>query len=203
MGLINNQYVEEETWGEDGNSVTYVIEIRNFINKLGKARFGQQVESDKFFVNWSKFKVKLYIAGDDEYVGGYVSLYVCNESDWMVRARSTVSVNSELLGSEGPAGKVYESVGDTWGWGECIPHSRCVMNDLLTHDGVLRIKVRVEVLAEKTPGGVDGRAGHKELILTSLLERLRSVENKLKGEENNASQDLLNRLDNIIFRLNR
>ena len=132
----------------------------------------------------------------------------CGTDDYLTGSGSSCyermdQYQGEFLGSEGPAGKVYESVGDTWGWGECIPHSRCVINDLLTHDGVLRIKVRVEVLAEKTPGGVDGRAGHKELILTSLLERLRSGENKLKGEENNASQDLLNRLDNIIFRLNR
>ena len=202
MSLINNQYAEDETYCEDGNCVTYVIEIRNFRNKLGKTRVWQSVESDNFFVNWSEFTVRLHIAGDNKDASGHVSLYVTNQSDWMVRSRYKVSVNNELLGSDKPAGRVQDYLGCR-GWTKCIPHRRCVKNDLLTSDGVLRIKVRVEVLTEKTPGGVDGRAGHKELILTCLQERLKAMEIQLKvlQEEvvklrkvNNASEDELKRL---------
>ena len=52
--MIDDEYLERE---EEEDLVKkmgiYNIEIRNFREKLGKAKMGEKVSTKKFFVNWS------------------------------------------------------------------------------------------------------------------------------------------------------
>ena len=64
MSVISKEYLVDEDLEE--KTATYRIKIRNFRRKLGKAQRGEEVSSEKFFVNWSEFSIDLFIAGDDE-----------------------------------------------------------------------------------------------------------------------------------------
>ena len=80
-------------WTEDSiSSGTYNLFINNFRLKIGWATVGKRSTTEEFSVNWSKFSIKLYIAGDSEESRGYVSIFLLNKSDWMVRIRDEVSV---------------------------------------------------------------------------------------------------------------
>ena len=108
--------------------------------------------------------------------GKHLSLFLVNHSDWMVRAGAEVSVKGEILGYFGSAGHVFKSEG-AWGWPDCVRLSRCYNNDdLLSHDGILTIDVKVKVLAEKTSEG-GGDVQRQLSILTKTQEQL-SVMNK-------------------------
>ena len=45
-------------------TATYLIEIRNFRRKLGMAQRGDEVSTEKFFVNWSEFSIDLVFVGE-------------------------------------------------------------------------------------------------------------------------------------------
>ena len=84
-------------WTEDSiSSGTYTIVIDNFKKKLAKAKAGERSSTEKFSVNWSKFTITLYINGNRENSRGYVSLFLFNKSDWMVRVKDEISAKVSL-----------------------------------------------------------------------------------------------------------
>ena len=177
MSVINNEYLVNEDLEE--KTATYRIEIGNFRTKLGNAQRGEKISTKKFFVNWSEFSIMIYITGDTQGDGGHLSLFLVNHSDWMVRADSEVSVKGKIFMSLGSAGHVFKSrdadfSDRSWGQSRCLPLSRCYNNDLLSHDGVLTIEVKVKVFAEKTSDG--GSDVQKQLsILNKTLEKFSAV----------------------------
>ena len=88
MNVISSGKLKEESI----SSATYTIVIDDFRKKLAEATVGEDSNTEEFTVNWSKFDIKLYIAGKNEESKGYLSLYLYNRSDWMVRARYEFSV---------------------------------------------------------------------------------------------------------------
>ena len=84
---------------ESNSSATYTIVIKDFPEKLAKSAVGEKSTSEEFDINWSKFSIKLYIAGVNEESQGHLSLFLYNESDWMVRAKFGVSV--KVMGGVG------------------------------------------------------------------------------------------------------
>ena len=88
MSLISSGKLQEDSV----SSATYTIVIKDFRQKLAMAAVGESSITEKFTVNWSKFDIKLYIAGKNEESLGYLSLYLYNRSDWMVRVRDEFSV---------------------------------------------------------------------------------------------------------------
>ena len=88
MNVISSGSLKEES----NSSATYSIVIKDFPEKLAQSAVGEKSTSEEFSINWSKFAIKLYIAGLNEESQGYLSLFLYNESDWMVRARREVSV---------------------------------------------------------------------------------------------------------------
>ena len=87
MNVISSGSLEETN-----SSATYTIVIKDFQEKLAKSSVGEKSTSEVFNVNWSKFSINLYIAGMNEESRGYISFFLNNKSDWMVRARREVSV---------------------------------------------------------------------------------------------------------------
>ena len=88
MNVISRGYLTEES----RSSAIYTIVVDDFKKKLAKATAGQFSTTEEFSVNWTKFKIRLYIAGGWEEDKGYLSLFLYNGSDWMVRASQEVSV---------------------------------------------------------------------------------------------------------------
>ena len=187
--MIDDEYLERE---EEEDLVKkmgiYNIEIRNFREKLGKAKMGEKVSTKKFFVNWSEFSIDIYIAGDDDSDGEHLSLYLTNHSNWMVRALKQITVQNKVLELDQSAGFVYKSriagSGNSWGWSSCVPLARCYNNDLLTNDGILKIEVIVVVLAENIPGG--GGAVHAEI--SELKRKLDAQDNEIRDLKSKVHQ---------------
>ena len=88
MNVISRGYLTEESC----SSAIYTIVINDFKKKLAIATVGEVSTTEEFSVNWTKFEIRLYIAGEREQDKGYVSLFLYNGSDWMVRASGEVSV---------------------------------------------------------------------------------------------------------------
>ena len=88
MNVISSGNLKKES----NSSGTYTIVIDDFKKKLDKSAVGEGSTTEEFHVNWSKFSIRLYIAGQNEETRGHLSLYLNNESDWTVRAKFEVSV---------------------------------------------------------------------------------------------------------------
>ena len=199
MDIISNQYLREEKKG----SAVYIIEIRNFHRKLSQCRIGSKVSTEMFYVNLSRFSIDLYIAGDR--VEDHLSIFLTHHSDWMVRARADVSVKHEILRSTVKAGTVFQPQNKglserSLGWSDCVPHSRCTTEDLLSPNGSMILEVRVvEIMANN---GTDNGTIRKELedlrknlvlqekVTTGLrndLNKLSELKMKLDQEENQSA----------------
>ena len=174
-------------------SATCVIDIKDFRQKLAETQYGESVSTEKFYINRSKFSLIILIAGDTKKSEDYISLYMVNHSDWMVRFASTVSVKNEVFmkspisysrGSpiypndqSNPNKNVYSS--PFW-WYKCVPHSRCIIGDLLSKDGTLTIEVRLEILTEKIPM-------EEEDELTKKMTKIINLKRKLDVQESEQS----------------
>jgi len=177
MNVISQEYLREEKKG----AASYTIEIQHFHKKLAEAQVGGKVTTKKFYVNLSRFSIDLYIAGDSAKDDtARISLYLTNESDWMLRARVDVYVKKEIVRSTIKAGAVFQSKNAVMserssGWSTCILHSRCTNGDLLFPDGSLILTVKVvEVLTEISNRGPD---------LSIIQEQLTDLKHKLESQE--------------------
>ena len=194
MNIISNQYLREEKKG----SAVYTIEIRNFLRKLSQCRIGSKVSTEMFYVNLSKFSIDLYIAGDR--VEDHLGIFLTHHSDWMVRARADVSVKHEILRSTIKAGTVFHPQNKglserSLGWTNCVPHSRCTTEDLLSPNGSMILEVRVvEIMANN---GIDDGTIRKELeelrknlaLQEKVTVGLRNDLNKLSGLQQKLDQE--------------
>ena len=192
MNIISNQYLREEKRG----SAVYILEIRNFLRKLRQCRIGSKESSEMFYVNLSRFSIDLYIAGDR--VEDHLSIFLTHHSDWMVRARADVSVKHEVLRSTVKAGTVFHPQNTglserSLGWSNCVPHSRCTTDDLLSPNGSLILEVKVvEIMANNGADNGPIQKELEELRKNLLLQEKVTVE--LRNDLNKLS-DLKQKLD--------
>ena len=170
--MISNERIENK-----GNSVIdYVIEIENFNLTMINVEAGVMISSKKFLVNWSEFSVA--VKKGDLQRDGKLSVFLTNHSDWMVRARCSLSVEHSSLYRSSEE-KLWKARAERF----CgkIPFSRCTITDLLTPDGSLNIRVRVELHAENFPGGSHDSEHHLETRLANVQAKLLQVEAKFYG----------------------
>jgi len=177
MKMISMEKLTEES----SNSATYVIEIQDFRKKLVMAQLGKEVNTKEFYINWSSFKIGLYIAGESRSSKDHLGVSITNCSDWMVRARREISVKNEVFSSSKEAGVVLKSKNGRLGRSNCVPHNRCTTGDLLSHDGTLTLTVKVELLAENIPGGRDDGGVQRQLQDTN--EQLSGLKRKLDCQD--------------------
>lgn len=182
--FISQELIEDE----NKSSVSYVIKIEKFRKTCSKVTAGEAICSMKFFINWSEFSVDLYVGyevDDQDHLG----VFVTNHSDWMVRARSSVTAGNPICSMrkfsrekvlKSRTGKMSER---SVGWYECVPLSRCTTKDLLTKDGTLQIKVKVELLAENFPGGRGHNDVQLELELSEVKTQLSVIKAQLRQVE--------------------
>jgi len=171
MSLISREYIADA--GED--SLTYMIEISNLQKKLRESKIGEKVETEVFTLSWTSFKVGIYLHGADRDSKDHVSLYLYNESDWLVKAEYKIRVKTQYFWSSSV--KVFEArshARNAWGRPRSIPHSRCNPDDLLTPSGSLLIEMKVNLVDELVAGGhLERRREHKEI--KESLENIRKL----------------------------
>ena len=146
--IITFDYKEGETEKE----LSYVIDIWNFRGKLEAAKVGDVATTNKFFLSGKEFNIELYIGGVEKNSKDYLGLFIINESDVMVRARSEVFIcqagGQKISLCEGRT-DLYKSrfaakEERSHGWARCVLLTRCVLWSLLT--GNLTLSVNIEVL---------------------------------------------------------
>ena len=118
-----------------------------------------------FSISWSTFKVGVYLRGADEDSREHLSVYLYNESDWLVKAEYEIRVRNQSFWSSSV--KVFEArrkSRNAWGQPRSIPHSRCKPDDLLTPSGSLIIEIKVNLVDELVVGGnLERRREHQEI----------------------------------------
>ena len=92
--LISHEHIEAES----KNSVTYFIEIDRFRETCMGVKADDIFSSEKFFINWSEFSVGLYGGYEENDGFGGLRIFVTNHSDWMVKARMSISVGNSSSG---------------------------------------------------------------------------------------------------------
>ena len=91
-------------------------------------------------------------------------------------------------------GLVYNPRGtskDAWGSEKCIPHFRCFVGDLLSPEGSLTIQVKIVLLGENCPGGIQDLTGLKHKLDTEVAEiksKLRKIEENQESSSSSASE---------------
>ena len=103
MSVISSGKLQEESI----SSATYTIVIKRFRKKLARAAVEERSTTQEFTVNWSKFDIRVYIAGEDEESQCYLSIFLNNRSDWMVRAREEISVKVRKFAPKYEMVKMY------------------------------------------------------------------------------------------------
>lgn len=169
---------------KDSQTLTYIIEINNLRQKLKEAKTGEKIETGVFSISWSTFKVGVFLRGADEDSRDHLSVYLYNESDWLVKAEYQVRVRNQSFWSSSV--KVFEArrkSRNAWGQPRSIPHSRCKHDDLLTPSGSLIIEIKVNLLDELVVGGnLERRRELKEITesLNQIKLMLRSFSDNSK-----------------------
>ena len=92
---------------KDSQTLTYIIEIKNFRQKFKEAKTGEKIETGVFSISWSSFKVGVYLRGADQDSRDHVSVYLYNESDWLVKAEYDIRVRTQSFWSSSV--KVFEA----------------------------------------------------------------------------------------------
>ena len=161
MSLITREYIKDAA----ETALTYMIEINNFQKKLKEARSRVMAETEIFTLSWTSFKVGVYLLGSDQDSKDHLSVYLYNESDWMVKAEYKIRVKSQYFWSS--CVKVFEARSqprNAWGQPKSIPHSRCNPDDLLTPSGSLILEIKVNLVDELMAGGnLERRREFKEI----------------------------------------
>ena len=104
---------------------------------------------------------------------------------------SIVLFKGKVFSSSRESGNVFDPKGagnNAWGSRKCIPHSRCVVGDLLSPDGTLTIQFKIDLLGENCPGGIQDQAGLKHKLNkqdTKLDTELAEIKSKLRKIEEN------------------
>lgn len=168
--FISSEYIEAES----KNSVTYVIGIERF----RKISSGDRLSSKKFFINWSEFSVDLHVR---KYAEEDLDIFVTNYSDWMVKARMSISVGNSSSGlHRSSREKVLKSVaGKTSERSLGCYELRTPFFRFLTRDGALELRVRVDLLGENIPGG---RSNDDVHVLQSQLSEVKTQLNLLRAQ---------------------
>ena len=162
MSLITREIRDA---AKESQTLTYIIEINNFRQKLKEAKTGEKIESGVFSISWSSFKVGVYLRGAEQESRDHLSVYLYNESDWLVKAEYDIRVRTQSFWSSSL--KVFEArkkPRNAWGQPRAIPHSRCNQDDLLSPAGSLFIEIKVSLVDELVSGGnLERRREYQEI----------------------------------------
>ena len=134
--------------------VTFNLELKDFTSKLSRAKPGDKMETSPAVISWSTFTTGVYLKGESRAAEDHISVFLFNESEWLVKATYKISVNDQVFGQSESSRTFYPRENAKYpGWGflQCIPLSRCVAEDLLDKKGSLTLKVELEVLDELIP----------------------------------------------------
>ena len=160
------------------------------------------MESSPLVISWSTFTVGVYLRGENEEARDHVSVFLFNESDWLVKANYKISVDSTVFG-QSEARTFYpreNSKYPGWGFHQCIPHSRCTHNDLLDECGSLAIKIELEVVDELILGGFAVKRKESDELRASVRKISEKVEGSLPALQSELA-DIKNTLRTVVASL--
>ena len=118
------------------------------------------METSPVVISWSTFTAGVYLRGESPAAEDHISVFLFNESDWLVKATYKISVNDLVFGQSESSRTFYPRDNvkyPGWGFVQCIPLARCVAEDLLDKKGSLSIKIELQVVDELIPAAFSER----------------------------------------------
>ena len=152
--------MEESVRMKSESCAAFTIEVKDFPIKLSKAKLGEKMETSPVVISWSTFTIGVYLRGESPSAEDHISVFLFNESDWLVKATYKISVNDVVFGQSESSRTFYprdNAKYPGWGFVQCIPQGRCVAEDLLDKKGSLTIKIELHVVDELIPAAFSER----------------------------------------------
>ena len=190
---ISEVRMEETVKMKSETSLVCTIELPDFADKLSGAKLGQKMESRPLEISWSTFTIELYLRGESKGAEDHISVFLFNESEWMVKATYKISVNGLVFAQSDSSRTFYPREHRKYpGWGflQCVPHQRCVKKDLLDKKGTLVMKIELDIIDELIPGGYsEKKKESQELkaridLISEKVEEIRSMQSDLLDLKN-------------------
>jgi len=171
------------------NKLQYWIDIADFDKKVKTYKKGRNIYSKIFKIGNSSFQIK--IEPNSSQTRNFVAVYLHNKSSWRVKAGATFKVETEEEDYHQSITSCYfmakdylenegDSMSDSWGRSDFIPHNRCKKNNLLDDVGEIRLQINIELFEEEV---VYSRSLEKDMEdkIDGLSQK--SIENKLEMDE--------------------
>ena len=171
--------MEESVRMKNESTLLYTLELKDFTSKLRKAKIGDKMETSPAVVSWSTFTIGVYLRGESSAAEDHISVFLFNESDWLVKATYKISVNDLVFG-QSEASRTFYLRGDPkypgWGFVQCVPLARCVAEDLLDKKGSLTVKVELHVVDELIPAALSERRKERAELRAQIDQTSDKVE---------------------------
>jgi len=182
--------MEESVKIKSETCLAYSIELTDFTTKLSKAKLGEKMETSPLVISWSTFTIGVYLQGENQDAEDHISVFLFNESEWLVKATYKISVTGQVFAQSESSRTFYpreNSKYPGWGFLQCIPHQRCVKKDLLDKNGTLVIKIELQVIDELIPASLLERRNESQ----ELNAKVDSILEKVEGSLPSLQRDLL------------
>eukprot|EP00092_Neocalanus_flemingeri_P020767 GFUD01022502.1.p1 GENE.GFUD01022502.1~~GFUD01022502.1.p1 ORF type:complete len:275 (+),score=61.61 GFUD01022502.1:51-827(+) len=124
------------------NKLNYFIKIFSFDDKMKTWPNGRAVESLPFVVGGTKFELDIYPNGYDEESRGHISVYLVNNSDWVVNVEVEVQIGNRKE-------KDTCDIPSRWrkGWENFYGHDDLGEdNDAMDADGSLAVSASISLM---------------------------------------------------------
>jgi len=189
MSSVTNDWIQNISH----NKVRYFVLIDDFLKKMREYSMYEDITSEPFMINKSRFAVNIVPNGDGE--EDYVSVFLVNLNDWRVCLKYEFSVPQTTYNNA--AEKVlFSSYNNnqesSWGRIKFLPHNQS--SKWLTNDSLLKIVVDVELLCEEMQLRND-----KALNINSDLqiEKPGSSDEEPKSCGSEMNQELVKEVENL------
>ena len=182
------------------SSLTCSLQLTDFPYRLSQSKVGEKLESSPLVISWSTFTVGVFLRGESSEADHHVSVFLFNESDWLVKAEYKISVAGFVFGQSAACRTFYPRGHQKYpGWGflQCIPHERCCQADLLDQAGTLTIKIELEIVDELLPAGLADRSRDSRELKAKVQQITERVEGSLPVIETEL-QDIKNMLRKVV-----
>ena len=161
------------------STVIFTVELKDFLSQLSKAKLGAKMETSPAVVSWSTFTTGLYLRGESGAAEDHISVFLFNESDWLVKATYKISVNDLVFGQSEASRTFYPRSNPKypgWGFVQCVPLARCVPEDLLDKKGSLTLKIELHVVDELIPAALSERRKERSELRAQIDQTSEKVE---------------------------
>ena len=158
------------------NGIKYWIEIKDFRQQVHQAHHMEEIQSEKFKIGESMFRIEISSQDDD-----FLGVFLANLNEWRVRCSYTFRAGEEKFESRSKSLLAQNSCrGDR----EFFSLDKIDRKRILKNDGRLVLEVDVQLLEEEVLASTSSEVGGEKKVekkLSSLTGGQKKVEKELSS----------------------